>query len=248
MTQELTGKVALVTGGSRGIGRAIALQLGSMGASVAVNFFNNWEAADAVCEQIEAMGGKATAIGADVRSVTEIERLFDQTLRTFGRLDILVNNAGILLNKMIADVSEEEYDNLFACNVKSVFFACRQAAHHLASGGRIINISTTVTRVMLPTYGLYAATKGAVDQITRILAKELGPKNITVNAVSPGPTDTELFRAGKTDEQVTMMAQMAALGRIGTPDDVAGAVGLLVQEGAGWITGENICVNGGLAA
>lgn len=248
MTQELKGKIALVTGGSRGIGRAVALKLGLMGAGVVVNYISSREEAESACEQIKAGGSKAIAIRADVRSIADIEMLFKRSIETFGRLDILVNNAGMLINRRIEEVSEEEYDNLFACNVKSVFFACQQAARHLNPGGRIINISTTVTRMMMPTYGLYAATKGAVDQITRVLSKEMGEKNITVNAVSPGPTDTELFREGKSEEQVAMMAQMSAFGRIGTPEDVAGIVGLLVQEDAGWITGENICVNGGLAA
>jgi 3-oxoacyl-[acyl-carrier protein] reductase len=153
----------------------------------------------------------------------------------------------MLLNRTIADTSEEEYDRLMAVNVKSVFFACQEAAHRLADGGRIINITSTVTRMMLPTYGAYAASKGAVDQLTRVLAKELGPREITVNSLSPGPVDTELFRRGKSEEQIIQMAGMAALGRIGTPGDIADAVSLLVREEAGWITGQSICANGGMA-
>ncbi len=247
MSKELAGKTALITGSSRGIGREIALKLSAMGAAVTINYLKNKAAAESVCNLITAQGSKAIAIQANVEQVKEIEKLFDQTIDAFGAIDILVNNAGFLLSKKIEEVSEEEYDAIFACNVKSVFFACQQAAKKLNYGGRIINISSTVTRVMLPLYGPYAATKGAVDQITRVLARELGHKEITVNAISPGPTDTELFREGKSAEQIQMMANMSAFGRIGTPEDIAGAVALLVKNDAQWITGQNIFVNGGFA-
>ncbi|MEE4112134.1 MAG: glucose 1-dehydrogenase [Desulfobacteraceae bacterium] len=248
MTEELKGKTAIVTGASRGIGRAIALKLGAMKASVAVNYVNDEEAAALTVTDIENAGGKALALKADVRQVRDIQLLFDRSLNNFGRLDILVNNAGIRLFKPIASVSEAEFDDIFAANVKGVFFACQMAAKQMADGGRIVNISSSVTRVLMAEYGPYAATKGAVDQITRVLAKELGPRGITVNAISPGPTDTELFRKGKTREQIEGFAQAAALGRIGTPADIADAVALLVVEGAGWITGQNLCANGGFVA
>ncbi|WP_028585042.1 glucose 1-dehydrogenase [Desulfogranum mediterraneum] len=247
METHLSGKVALVTGASRGIGREIASKLGQLGATVVVNYLRSRAQAEEVCQGIEASGGQAMAIQADITQVAELEQLFSLTLAEFGQLDILVNNAGMLISKEIEEVTEEEYDALFALNVKSVFFACKLAAQHLAPGGRLINISTTVTRVMLPGYGLYAASKGAVDQITRVLSRELGAKNITVNAISPGPTDTELFREGKSSEQIARMAAMSAFNRIGTPSDIAGVVALLTCEEAGWITGQNIFVNGGLA-
>jgi 3-oxoacyl-[acyl-carrier protein] reductase len=248
VTNELTGKVAIVTGSSRGIGKAIALKLGAMQASVAVNYLNDQKAAEATVSDIETAGGKAVALRADMRRVRDIQLLFDQTLNAFGGVDILVNNAGIRLFKSISSVSEAEFDNIFAANVKGVFFACQMAAKQMTDGGRIINISSSVTRVLMAEYGPYAATKGAVDQITRVLAKELGPKGITVNAISPGPTDTELFRKGKTEAQIEGFAQATALGRIGTPADIADAVALLVVEDAGWITGQNICANGGFVA
>ena len=247
MDKPLAGKVALVTGSSRGIGREIACKLAQMGAAVAINYNQSKSSAEEACKQIMAAGGKAIAIQADVTVMAELQHLFDQTLEKFDKIDILVNNAGILITKKIEQVSEEEYDRLFASNVKSVFFACQQAAEKLSPGGRIINISTTVTKIMMPGYGLYAASKGAVDQITRVLSRELGEKNITVNAISPGPVDTELFRAGKSEEQIAQMAGMSAFNRIGTPADVAGAVALLVSDDASWITGQNIYVNGGLA-
>ena len=247
MNTPLAGKVALVTGSSRGIGRTIACKLAQMGADVVINYNKSKTSAEEACSQITATGGKAIAIQADVTMQAELEQLFDKTLEKLQKIDILINNAGILITKPIEQVSEEEYDHLFASNVKSVFFACQQAAKKLSPGGRIINISTTVTKIMMPGYGLYAASKGAVDQITRVLSRELGEKNITVNAISPGPVDTELFRAGKSEEQIAQMAGMSPFNRIGTPADVAGAVALLVSDDAAWITGQNLYVNGGLA-
>jgi 3-oxoacyl-[acyl-carrier protein] reductase len=248
MGQSLRGKRAIVTGASRGIGRAIAAKLGDLGASVAVNYLKDEAAAASTVSQIESSGGQAVAVQADVRQVDAIRTLFGRTVAEFGGLDILVNNAGIRLFKPIAEVTEAEFDDIFAANVKSVFFACQLAAERMADGGRIINISSSVTRVLMANYGPYSATKGAVDQITRVLAKELGPRGISVNAISPGPTDTELFRKGKTKEQIDGFAQATALGRIGRPEDIADAVALLVAEEAGWISGQNICANGGFVA
>jgi 3-oxoacyl-[acyl-carrier protein] reductase len=219
-----------------------------LGASVAVNYLKDEAAAASTVSQIESSGGQAVAVQADVRQVNAIRTLFDRTVAEFGGLDILVNNAGIRLFKPIAEVTEAEFDDIFAANVKSVFFACQLAAERMADGGRIINISSSVTRVLMANYGPYSATKGAVDQITRVLAKELGPRGISVNAISPGPTDTELFRKGKTKEQIDGFAQATALGRIGRPEDIAAAVALLVAEEAGWISGQNICANGGFVA
>lgn len=247
MEKVLEGKVAIVTGASRGIGAAIAFRLGLMGANVVVNYAHSSSAALEVVKRITESGPQSIAVRADVRQTLEIKNLFAAALEEFGRLDILVNNAGILQNKPIKDVSEEEFDDIIALNVKSVFFACQEAAKVIADGGRIINISSTVTKMLLPTYGPYAATKGAVDQLTRVLAKELGHREVTVNSLSPGPVDTELFRAGKTEEQILQMAGMAALGRIGTPEDIADAVSLLVRDESGWISGQNICANGGMA-
>ena len=243
----LRGKVALVTGSSRGIGRAIAERLGKDSASVIVNYTESADKAQEVAAAVESAGGQALAVQADVGKIADIKRLFAQTIEHFGRIDILVNNAGTLSTKPIAEVTEEDFDNLFAINVKGTFFACQQAALHMREGGRIINLSSTVTRLMLPSYGIYSASKGAVEQITRVLAKELGERGIAVNAVSPGPTDTELFRAGKTDEQITTMAQMAAFGRLGQVEDIADVVAFLASEEARWISGQNIRANGGFA-
>jgi 3-oxoacyl-[acyl-carrier protein] reductase len=242
----LEGKVALVTGASRGIGRAIALRLGREAVSVVVNYSGNAQAAGETLAAVEGAGGKAVAIRADVGQVAEVARLFDESIAHFGRLDILVNNAGSLINRPIADVTEEEYDRLFSVNVKGVFFACQQAARRMADGGRIVNFSSSTTALMLPTYGAYVATKGAVEQMSRVLAKELGPRGITVNVVSPGPTDTELFGQGKTEQDKQRFAQMAALGRLGRPEDIADVVAWLAGDEARWVTGQNIRANGGL--
>ncbi len=248
MQIALRNKTAIVTGASRGIGREIALTLGRLGAGVAVNFGRNEHQAQEVVSEIIRLGGAAIPVQADVRKREQIDSLFDRTLERFGTIDILVNNAGIAVFKAIQDVTEEEFDNIFACNVKGLFFACQQAAKKMADGGRIINISSSVTKVMMPTYGAYGATKGAVEQITKVLAKELGHRNITVNTLSPGPVDTELFRQGKSEQQIQQLANMSAFGRIGTPMEIADAVALLVSEQAGWISGQNICVNGGFVA
>ncbi len=244
-SKKLSGKVALVTGSSRGIGRAIAERLSRDGAAVAVNYISNASGAEETAAEIKAAGGDAIALQADVSKLEDIQRLFDQTIEHYGRLDILVNNAGIRISKNVADINEAEYDRLFAINVKGTFFACQQAARRLFDDGRIINISSAVTRMVLAAYSIYAASKGAVDQITRVLAKELGGRHITVNAVAPGPVDTELFRDGKSDEQIQLMAQMAALGRVGEVQDIADAVAFLASDDARWITGQCIHVNGG---
>jgi 3-oxoacyl-[acyl-carrier protein] reductase len=243
--KKLSGKIALVTGSSRGIGRAMAERLSRDGASVAINYVSHSDKAEEVVAAIASNGGTAISLQADVSRLNDIQRLFEQTLEHFGRLDIVVNNAGVRISKNVTDIVEEEFDRLFAINVKGTFFSCQLAARRLSDSGRIINVSSAVTRMMLPGYSIYSASKGAVDQITRVLAKELGGRQITVNAVAPGPVDTQLFRDGKTEEQIQQMAQMAALGRIGKVEDLADVVAFLASDDARWITGQTIHVNGG---
>ncbi len=243
--QRLKGKVAVVTGASRGIGAAIAERLARDGASVVVNYVDNTDKAMAVVRRIEASGSRAMAVQADVGKAADVQRLFDESLSQFANVDILVNNAGVPLYKMVEEITEAEFDHILATNIKGVFLTCKQAARKMSDGGRIINVSSSITGLMLPTYVAYAATKGAVEQMTRHLAHELGRRGITVNAVSPGPTDTELFGEGKSEAHTQEFSRMAALGRLGEPTDIADVVTFLVTDDARWITGQNIRVNGG---
>jgi 3-oxoacyl-[acyl-carrier protein] reductase len=243
----LKQKVAIVTGGSRGIGRAISQHLAAAGASVIVNYAGNQAAADETIRLIEAGGGTAAALRADVGQPEEIHRLFDEAVARFGRVDVLVNNAGLVLYKLVKDTTEADFDRIFDVNVRGLFFALKEASTRLAEGGRVINFSSTTTRVMLPTYATYSASKAAVEQLTRVFAKEMGPRRITVNAVLPGPVNTELFHEGKTPEMVARLASLAALDRIGEPEDIARVVAFLASDEASWISGQCLGVNGGFA-
>jgi len=244
----MKGKAALITGSSRGIGRAIALELASRGVNIAVNYSSSEQQADELVGMLRAKRVKAQSVKADISVVSEIGYLFDKVINWFGGIDILVNNAGIMLNKPIEQVDENEFDRVFDINIKGLFFCCQQAAEKMNRGGRIINIGTSVTRVMLPGYATYAASKGAVEQLTKVLAKELGVKGITVNTVSPGPTNTELFRQGKTAAQIEALAEMSAFSRIAEPEDIARSVTMLCSDATGWISGQNIFVNGAFVA
>ncbi|HZG16186.1 MAG TPA: SDR family oxidoreductase [Candidatus Bathyarchaeia archaeon] len=245
MGTRLSGKVALVTGASRGIGRKIAEELARNGARVVINYASSPEKAEEVVAAIKSNGGEAVAIQADISKVSEVEKLFQETLQAFGKIDILVNNAGIMVTKTIEGITEEDFDKLFAINVKGTYFACQQAAKHLERNGRIINFSTSVAGQMFPGYSVYAGTKGAVEQFTRQLAKELGSKGITINAIAPGPINTELFTVGKTPEQIAAVGSANAFGRLGEPEDIANVLLFLASEESQWITGQTIRVNGG---
>ncbi len=212
--KQLEGKVAVVTGSSRGIGRIIAEQLADLGASVVINYSSSPDKANEVVEGITEKNGRAVAIKGDLSKVSDVESLFAETLAAFGKVDILVNNAGIMNNKPLLQVTEDDYEKHFAINVKGTLFACQQAMMHMEEGGRIVNFSTSVTGAMFPAYSVYAATKGAVEQLTRQLAKEFGPKQITINAVAPGPVNTELFNVGKTEQQIEGMKKIKCLWKI----------------------------------
>lgn len=245
MVRNLEGKIALVTGASRGIGKNIAEELASAGAKVVVNFASSPEKAEEVVNRIRQSGGEAIAVQADIGKVSEVDRLFDETLRAYGRVDILVNNAGVMATKPLNAVTEEDFDKHFAINVKGTFFAIQRAARDMSENGRIINFSTSIVGMMLPTYSVYAGTKGAVEQFTRHLAKELGTKKITINAIAPGPVNTELFTAGKSEEQIKMNAGLNAFGRLGETDDITKIVLFLASDESQWINGQTIRANGG---
>lgn len=244
---NLQNKVAIVTGASKGIGADIATTLASAGAKVTVNYSSSADAANKVVSAIRTAGGDAIAVRADVSQTADMKTLFDTAIEKFGKVDILVNNAGIAIYKPLKDTTDEDFDRIFAINVRSVFLAMREASTRLADNGRIISISSSVTRLMMPTYGSYSATKSAVEQVTRVFAKEVGSRGITVNSVSPGPTNTELFTVGKTEETIKRLAAMAALGRIGEPEDISRVVLFLASEEAAWVTAQNLGVNGGFA-
>lgn len=240
-------KVALVTGASRGIGAAIAQRLAEDGCAVIVNYASSPAAADALVAQLTQRGLQAAAVQADVSNADEVRRLFDSAERIFGSVDVLVNNAGSLKVLPLAETTDQAFDQAFALNVRGSFNTLREAAQRMRNGGRIINLSSSVLAMNLPGYAIYSGTKAAVEAITRVFAKELRGRDITVNAVAPGPIATDLFLNGKTDEQIEQFARMAPLERLGQPDDIARVVAFLAGSDGGWINGQTLRANGGLA-
>jgi 3-oxoacyl-[acyl-carrier protein] reductase len=241
---SLAGKVAIVTGSSRGIGRAIAERLGRDGANVVVTYVGNQDKAFEVVSAIKANGSEAIALQVDMRKIEDVRNLFQKTLDHFGKLDILVNNAaGRNIFKPTAEMTQEEYDSMFNIT-RGVYFALQEAAHHVADGGRIVNLSSSATAMAYPTGGAYAGCKAAIEQFSMALAKELGNRGITVNIVSPGLTETDGLVLDK--EQVNQLIAQTPLGRLGQPDDVASAVAMLVSDDAHWVTGQNLRATGGM--
>lgn len=243
---NISRKVAIVTGASRGIGAAVAQRLAKEGFAVVVNYAGRAGEAEQIIGMIEAAGGKALAVQADVSDATAVARLFDETEAAFGGIDVLVNNAGIMRLAPMADADDALIDSQIAVNLKGTVNTLRQAARRLRDGGRIVNFSTSVVGLKLETYGVYAATKAAVETLTGILAKELRGRNITVNAVAPGPTATALFLDGKSPELVERMSKMNPLERLGTPEDIAAAVAFLTGPDGAWINGQVLRANGGM--
>ena len=240
----LANKVAIVTGSSSGIGRAIAERLGQDGATVIVNYAHSSDKAQAVVEQIKQHEGKAVAIQADMSNVADIRRLFQETSDRFGQIDILVNNAGIAIQAAIAEVTEEDYEKVFAVNVRGVLFALQEAAKRIQDDGRIVNVSSSTTVYPSPGLAVYAASKATEKIFTEVLAKEIGDRAITVNSIMPGPTIPGMF-AGVDPESRKQAAALSPFNRLGKPEDIADVVAFLVSEEARWITGQHILVNGG---
>lgn len=240
--------VAIVTGASRGIGAAIAQRLARDGHAVVVNYAGRADEAARVVGAIQAAGGRALAVQADVAEPAAVRALFDAAVREFGRVDVLVNNAGVMPPQLpqLADTTDAEFDKLFDINVKGSFNAMREAARRLGSGGRIVNFSSSLVGTALPGYSVYAATKAAIETMTLVLARELRGRNVTVNAVAPGPTATALFLDGKTPELIERLSKAAPLERLGTPDDIASTVAFLISPDGAWINGQTLRANGGL--
>ncbi|MBB4505464.1 SDR family oxidoreductase [Rhizobium johnstonii] len=239
-------KVALVTGASRGIGAAVAERLARDGFTVVINYSGNAAPAEELAEKIEQAGGKALTAKADVGDAEAVRRMFDAAETAFGGVDVLVNNAGIMMLSSLAEADDVNFDRQISVNLKGTFNTLREAAKRLRDRGRVINFSTSVVGLKLETYGVYAATKAAVETLTAIMAKEMRGRNITVNAIAPGPVATDLFLNGKSDELVARMAKMNPLERLGTPDDIAAAVAFLVGPDGGWINGQTLRANGGV--
>ena len=245
--KNLSNKVILVTGASKGIGAEVAKKLAEAKARVIVNYAGSKADADSVVETIKNKGGDAIAIQADVSNPGDVKSLFDQAIAHYGKIDVLVNNAGIMITKLIKDTTDDDFTRQFDINVRGVFNTLREAATRLADNGTVINISTSVNRLMLPTYGTYVATKSAVEQLTRVFSKEVGSRGINVNSVSPGPTNTALFTTGKPKEVIDRLASLSPFNRIGEPNDIAEVIVFLASDEAKWINAQNIGVNGGMA-
>jgi len=245
MTNENT-RVAIITGASRGIGAAVAARLARDGLAVVINYSGDGAPADALVTKIESTGGRALAVKADVGNAAMVKSLFDAAEAKFGGVDILINNAGIMQLSKIADTDDATYERQMNVNLKGTFNTLREAARRLRDGGRIVNFSTSIVGLKLETYGVYAATKAAIETMTAILAKELRGRSITVNAIAPGPTGTDLFLKGKSPELIDRMAKMAPLERLGTPEDIASAVSFLAGADAAWINGQTLRANGGV--
>lgn len=243
---NLKDKVILITGASKGIGAHMAKTFAAQGAKVVINYAKSRQQAEELLNEISQNGGTAVIVKADVSKEKEVSGLFEETMKAFGRIDVLINNAGMMDTKPLKDNSEEDFDRHFNINVKGTFFAMKEAATKLADNGIIINVSSTATRVMFPGYAIYSSTKAAVDQMTRVFSKEIG-RGISVNAIAPGPTITELFLNGKSDELLKNIASQNAFGRIAEPEDITKVVLFLASDDSKWISGQVIAANGAMA-
>src|SRR5277367_6431974 len=241
-----SNRVAIVTGAAGGIGAKVAERLARDGLTVVVNYAGNAVPAEALVRKIEGAGGRAVAAKADISDVAAVARMFDSAETAFGGVDVLINNAGIMELATIANSDDALFDRHIAVNLKGTFNTLREAARRLRDGGRIVNFSSSVTSLLQPTYGVYAATKAAVEAMTSILAKELRGRNITVNAIAPGPTATRLFLDGKPQEAIDRLSKMAPLERLGQPQDIADAVAFLAGPDGAWINGQSLRANGGI--
>ncbi len=241
------GKSAIVTGASGGIGRAVAQRLSRDGFAIVVNYAGNAGKADEVVAEIVAAGGRAIAVRADVASEADVDHLFDETTAAFGTVDVVVNCAGIMTLQPMAGANLDQFDRIIATNLRGAFVVMGRAAQRVSSGGRIIAFSTSVIARSYPTYGAYIASKAGVEALVPVLANELRGRNITVNAVAPGPVATDLFLVGKTEAQIEQARKLPPLERLGEPEDIAGVVSFLAGPDGGWVNGQVLRANGGFA-
>ena len=240
-------KSAIVTGASRGIGIVVAKRLARDGFAIIVNYAGNLSQAQEVVAAIEAAGGQAVAVQADVANAADVEQLFKQTLDTYGRIDVVVNNAGIMPLSAIAKGDVATFDKVIATNLRGTFLVLAQAAQHISEGGRIIAFSSSVLAKAFPNYGAYIASKAGVEGLVHVLTNELRGRNITVNAVAPGPVGTDLFLKGKTQAQIEKLSKLPPLERLGQPEDIANVVSFLAGPDGGWVNGQVLRANGGFA-
>ena len=247
MNNVKNAQVAIVTGASRGIGAAIARRLASDGFSLVVNYAASSKEADALVAELKAQGAAAIAVKADVSNADDVRRMFEATEQQLGKVDVLVNNAGILKTLPLAETSDALFAQTFDINVRGTFNTLREAATRMNNGGRIVNFSSTTLALNMPGYAIYNATKAAVESFTHVFAKELRGRNITVNAVAPGPVATSLFLDGKTEEQIQTFAKMPPLQRLGQPEDIASVVAFLAGTDGAWVNGQVLRANGGVA-
>lgn len=248
--KELTGKVAIITGSSRNLGRAYAEALARNGANIIVHYHTSDDKKDAseTLSLVEKQGAKAIAVGGDLGNLTVVKNVFDEAVKAFGRIDIVINNAGVIVKKPFLEITEEDFDRCFAINAKAAFFIMQEAARRIEDNGRIINIGTTILGATIPNYSVYAGSKAPLEDFTRALAKEIGPRGVTVNTVAPGPIDTPFYHSAETPESEARAKQATSAGRLGTVDDVVPVIEFLASPASQWVTAQTIFVNGGYLA
>ncbi len=242
---KLKGKVVIVTGASRGIGEAIVLLLAAHEAKVVVNYSSSEKEAESIVSEIKSNNGSAIAVKADVSQKADVEKLFNETIGCFGKVDVLINNAGVMDMKLLSETTEGDFNKVFDIHVKGVYNTMKEAYLKLSDGGSIINVSSSTVKMMLPKYALYSSSKAAVEQMTRVFSKEIG-RNVSVNAIAPGPVDTELFNKDKSEDFINKLKSMSAFNRIGEPGDIANVVLFLASDDSKWISGQIIPINGAI--
>lgn len=250
MEKELQGKVALITGSARNMGRLFAEGLAEKGANIVVHYHSEKSEKDALetVQLVKQKGADAISFGGDISSTETVDRLFEKTLQTFGRVDIVINNAGLVIKKAFTEVTEEDFDRSFGINAKAAFFVMQHAARNLSDNGRIINLGTTILGATIPFYSVYAGSKAPLEDFSRALAKEIGHRGITVNTVAPGPIDTPFYHGQETPESVARATQASVAHRLGTPTDILPVILFLASPVSQWVTAQTIFVNGGYLA